>query len=56
MAARIGQLNMDAEPVLEKIGTHSPTLPGVDVPLLKSPIKRQLLARKLAERAATSKE
>ena len=56
VAARIGQLNMDAEPVLEKIGTHSPALPGVDVALLQSPIKRQLLARKLTERAASKKE
>jgi len=39
VAARIGQLNMDAEPVLEKIGTHSPGLPGVDVALLRSPMK-----------------
>ncbi|RJT55861.1 hypothetical protein [Rahnella variigena] len=55
-AARIGQFKMDAEPVLEKIGIYSPALPGVDEALLQSPIKRELLARKLAERAASKKE
>jgi len=29
---------------------------GVDMAFVKSPLKRQLRARKLAERAATSKE
>lgn len=55
-AARIGQFNMDAEPVLEKMGMYSPALPGVDKALLQSPVKRQLLARKLAERATSKKE
>ncbi|WP_052184457.1 hypothetical protein [Rahnella aquatilis] len=55
-AAHIGQFNMDAEPVLEKIGMHSPALPGVDMGLLQSPIKRQLLAQKLSQRIDSNKE
>jgi len=55
-AACIGQFNMDAEPMLEKIGTHSPALPGVDMGLLQSPIKRQFLAQKLSQRIDSNKE
>ncbi|MFS7249657.1 capsid protein [Rahnella rivi] len=55
-AASIGQFNMDAEPMLEKIGMHSPALPGVDMALLQSPIKRQLLAQKLSKRVDSNKE
>jgi len=47
---------MDAEPILGKIGMHSPALPGVDMALLQSPIKRQLLAQKLSKRVDSNKE
>ena len=55
-AAHICQFNMDAEPMLGKIGMHSPALPGVDMALLQSPIKRQLLAQKLSQRIDSNKE
>ncbi|NUL39425.1 capsid protein [Kosakonia sacchari] len=42
--------DMDREPVLSQLGMHRPPLTGVDMALYKSPVKRTLLATRLAEK------
>ncbi|MCL7680260.1 capsid protein, partial [Klebsiella pneumoniae] len=45
--------DMKQEPVLSVTGMHQPQINGVDMELLRSPAKRMMLARKLAENDGT---
>ncbi|CZV23658.1 putative phage capsid protein [Enterobacter hormaechei] len=47
---------MNQEPVLSVTGMHRPQITGVDTELLRSPAKRMMLARKLAENGETEAE
>ncbi|ENO1359051.1 capsid protein [Enterobacter hormaechei] len=48
--------DMTQEPVLSVTGMHRPQITGVDTELLRSPAKRMMLARKLAENGETEAE
>ncbi|HCM9502866.1 capsid protein [Enterobacter roggenkampii] len=48
--------DMKQEPVLSVTGMHRPQITGVDTELLRSPAKRMMLARKLAENDGTKAE
>ena len=48
--------DMKLEPVLSVTGMHRPQITGVDMELLRSPAKRMMLARKLAENDGTKAE
>ncbi|MFC2192173.1 capsid protein [Enterobacter hormaechei] len=48
--------DMKQEPVLSVAGMHRPQINGVDKELLRSPLKRTMLARKLAENGSTKAE
>lgn len=50
------QFDMTQEPVLSVTGMHRPQITGVDTELLRSPAKRMMLARKLAENGETKAE
>ncbi len=43
------QFDMEIEPILEKIGLYHPSLAGVDMALMNSPIKQQQLCQELNE-------
>ena len=45
--------NMKQEPVLSVTGMQRPQITGVDMELLHSPVKRNMLAKKLAEKDGT---
>jgi hypothetical protein len=42
--------DMEHEPVISQIGLHRPALTGVDMKLYKSPARRMLLAKELAQK------
>ena len=48
--------DMKQEPVLSVTGMHRPQINGVDMELLRSPAKRMMLARKLADNGETKAE
>ncbi|GAB7473189.1 hypothetical protein OUHCRE17_44340 [Enterobacter hormaechei subsp. steigerwaltii] len=48
--------DMTQEPVLSVTGMHRPQITDVDTELLRSPAKRMMLARKLAENGETKAE
>lgn len=48
--------DMKQEPVLSVTGMHRPQITDVDTELLRSPAKRMMLARKLAENGETKAE
>ena len=48
--------DMKQEPVLSVTGMHRPQITGVDMELLRSPAKRMMLARKLADNGETKAE
>ena len=48
--------DMKQEPVLSVTGMHRPQITGVDMELLRSPAKRMMLVRKLAENGETKAE
>ncbi|KLQ49934.1 capsid protein, partial [Enterobacter hormaechei subsp. steigerwaltii] len=48
--------DMTQEPVLSVTGMHRPQITDVDTELLRSPAKRMMLARKLAENGETEAE
>lgn len=48
--------DMKQEPVLSVTGMQRPQITGVDMELLRSPLKRTMLARKLAENGETKAE
>ena len=45
--------DMKQEPVLSVTGMQRPQITGVDMELLRSPLKRNMLAKKLAEHDGT---
>ncbi|MDR9889160.1 hypothetical protein O7047_02780 [Pseudenterobacter timonensis] len=50
------RFDMKQEPVLSVTGMHRPQITGVDTELLRSPLRRTILARKLAENGETEAE